>query len=177
MATEKTFKTLAGAAAINAAISSIQGRGKKLALDIHICAVSTLLHADQHGDITLAAKLVQALPDFSRRNALLDWFQAFGKFGWDADAKALTFDKTKKTQRIEAIETPFWDFKPEAEYKPFVLAAELKKLVDKAVKAQERGDKRDAIPPHILCILKQAASQAAAVEPANSDDTEQAAAA
>lgn len=176
MEKKTSLKLLTGATAINTAINSIQNRSKKLAQDIHVCAVSCLMHADQHGDITLAARLVQALPDMTRKNALLDWLQAFGKFGWDADAKALTFDKTKKTNKEGACETPFWVFKPETEYKPFDLKAELARLVAKATKAAEKGDARDSIPPHMLAVLKQAAATAEAQAPANTDEKAQEAA-
>mgnify|MGYP000654553662 CR=1 FL=1 len=61
--TKVELKLLTGASAINTAITSISKRGKSLEKDIHVAAVSCLIHADKHGDITLAEKLVQGYLD------------------------------------------------------------------------------------------------------------------
>ena len=138
--TKMNFTLLDGATAINTAIASIQTRGKSLEKDIHIAAVSCLNHADLHGDITLATKLVQAVPNSTRKNALRDWFLAHGKFSYDMKAKGFSYDKTKETQLEVAITTPFWEFKPEPEYIPFDMKAALLQLVAKAEKAVAKGE-------------------------------------
>lgn len=135
------FAILDGAKAIEKAIVSIASRGKTLERDIHKAAVSCLNHADLHGDITLANKLVEAVPTMSRKNALRDWFMAFGKFGYDAQNKALSYAKGGVTLLDDAIETPFWAFKPEAEYVPFDITKAVTQLIQRAEKAVERGDK------------------------------------
>lgn len=135
-----TFKLLTGATAINTAITSIQTRGKSLERDIHIAAVSCLNHAELHGDITLAEKLVQAIPQLARRNALRDWFLAHGKFSYDMTAKSFTYKKDAVTQLEAAITTPFWEFKAEVEYKPFDMQAAVLQLVARAEKAMEKGE-------------------------------------
>lgn len=152
---KNTFKVLNGAEAIGAAIKSISTRGKTLERDIHVAAVSCLAHADKHGDITLAQKLVDAIPTLARKNALRDWFLAHGKFSYDMQNKALTFDKKAKTQLEASIATPFWEFKPEAEYKPFNMEAAIVSLVKRAEKAIENGDD---VPVDRLEALRQLAA-------------------
>ena len=136
-----TFKIIDGAKAIDTAIKSINTRGKSLERDIHVAAVSCLVHADKHGDVTLAQKLVDAVPSLARKNALRDWFIAHGKFDYDMTNKALTFNKKGTTLTDEAIATPFWEFKQEAEYKPFNLEAAVLQLVKRAESAIEKGEK------------------------------------
>lgn len=140
--TKKTaFKMIEGAKAIDTAIKSIATRGKTLERDIHVAAVSSLNHAELHGDITLAQKLVDAVPTMARKNALRDWFLAHGKFSYDVENKTLTFNKKGVTLLQEAIDTPFWEFKPEPEYKPFDINAAVQQLVARAEKAVEKGEK------------------------------------
>jgi hypothetical protein len=143
-ATEKkapAFKYIEGAKAIDTAIKSIATRGKSLERDIHVAAVSCLMHADMHGDVTLAQKLVEAVPSLTRKNALRDWFQAHGKFGYDVQGKTLTFDKKGNTLLDAAIATPFWEFKQETAYNGFNIEAAVLQLVKRAEKAIEKGEK------------------------------------
>lgn len=139
--TKQTFKMLEGAKAIDTAIKSISTRGKTLERDIHVAAVSSLNHAELHGDITLAQKLVDAVPTMARKNALRDWFLAHGKFSYDVENKTLTFNKKGVTLLQEAIDTPFWAFKPEPEYTPFDINAAVAHLLKRAEKAVEKGEK------------------------------------
>lgn len=131
---------LNGAEAISTAIASIAKRGKALDKDIHAAAVSTLIHADKHGDITLANKLIEALPASQRKNALRDWFCTFGKFSYNTETKALAFNREAVTMTDKATQTPFWVLKPEAEYVPLNVVKELERLIARAGKAEERGD-------------------------------------
>lgn len=134
------IKFLTGAESINAAISSIAKRGKGLNKDIHIAAVSTLIHADKHGDITLANRLVEALPETMRKNALRDWYLAFGKFDYDAQNKVLIAKMQAVTNTQEAMAKPFWKFKPEAEYVPFNAVKEVNRLLKRIDNAKTNGD-------------------------------------
>lgn len=139
-----SMKLLTGAAAINTAITSIAKRGKLFERDLHIVAVSTLQHAMQHGDITLANKLIAALGKSQRTNALRDWYINFGPFAYDAASKSMTYVKgSNKTDVKAAIELPFWEFKQEAAYVPFDLQAAIVTLVKRADKAMQHGDKVD----------------------------------
>lgn len=137
---EPAFKLLDGAKAIDTAIKSIQTRGKSLEKDIHVAAVSVLVHADKHGDITLAQKLVDAVPTMARKNALRDWLLAHGKFSYDAQNKTLTYNKGAVTLVEEAIAMPFWEFKPEAEYVAFDINAAIAQLVKRAESAIAKGE-------------------------------------
>lgn len=106
----------APAAAVSAAITSIKSRGAKLDNDIHSAALACLFHADKHGDITLMNKLLLALPNSARRNALAQWAVHFGKFMPNEDKKSmetapLAFDKASSTDIEGATAKPFWDFK------------------------------------------------------------------
>lgn len=67
------------AAEINKAIASIHTRGKKLDADIQTAGLSILNHANEHGDSTLADKLVLALPKGSRKLALTEWLLEIGR--------------------------------------------------------------------------------------------------
>lgn len=122
---------LTTAAKVNEAIAKISKAGKAFEKLIHSAACSVLYHADKHGDITLANKLIEALPNMARKNALRDWLMAYGKFAYDATNKAMIYDKTKTTDQSAAEAEPFWTFKPEAAYKPLDLMAEIKRLVAK----------------------------------------------
>ena len=135
------MKILTGADVINAAIKSIAKRGKAFDKDVHVAAVSTLVHADKHGDITLAQKLVDALPASQRKNALRDWFLAYGKFSYDMQNKAFTYKKDAVTQLETAINTPFWEFKPEAAYVPFDAVKFIEQAVKRVTKAVNDGEK------------------------------------
>lgn len=141
------LKLLTGAEAINTLIQSIAKRGKAMDKDIHIAAVSSLVHADKHGDITLANKLIDALPSSSRKNALRDWYIAFGKFRYNDEAKKLGYNGDAVTQTDTAIATPFWEFKPEAEYVPFNAEQFLDQAMKRVSKAMEKGD---AVPTGML---------------------------
>lgn len=149
------FKIIEGAKAIDTAIKSIATRGKSLERDIHVAAVSCLMHADQHGDVTLAQKLVDAVPQLARKNALRDWFLAHGKFSYDMEGKVLTYNKKGVTLQEDAINTPFWEFKPEPEYKPFDMQAAVLQLVARAEKAIEKGEK---VPTDKLTKLRELAA-------------------
>lgn len=135
-----TFKLLEGTKAIEASIKSISTRGKAFERDIHVTAVSCLVHADKHGDVTLAQRLVDAVPSLARKNALRDWFLAHGKFIYNAKEKQFNFSKSAVTLTEEAIATPFWEFKQEAAYVPFDINKAITQLLARADTAIKKGD-------------------------------------
>lgn len=140
---------------IELAINSIQSRGSKLAKDIHVTAVSCLNHIEKHGDITLLNRLIVALPGGWRSNAVKAWAEAFGKVNYDTKAKAFTFDKSKKSDIEGAIAISPEEFKPEPEYKPMDLAAEIARLIKKA---EERvNSENDNVPAELLAKLREVA--------------------
>lgn len=113
------------AAEINKAIASIANRGKKLDADIQATGLSVIHHTEEHGDSTLADKLVNALPKGSRKLALVEWMLAFSKLRLldkanqdDAPRVAagafFAYDKSKRTDIESAAQKPWYEFKPEA---------------------------------------------------------------
>lgn len=125
-----TMSKFMNAAEINKAIASIASRGKKLDADIQTAGLSILNHVQEHGDSTLADKLVLALPKGSRKLALTEWLLAFGKLRIlsktnpddatrIAGGSIFAYDKTKNTDLESAAAKPWHDFKPE----PDVLTA------------------------------------------------------
>lgn len=160
------IKLLTGAQAITTAINSIAKRGKLFERDLHTVAVSTLQHAMQHGDITLANKLIGALGKSQRVNALRDWYINFGPFSYDATTKAMTYVKGSNLTDIKpAMAMPFWEFKQEAAYVPFDLQAAILTLVKRADKAIQHGDKVDK------AALAQLAALAGVATPSKTDKT------
>lgn len=59
------------------AIGRIAATGKVLQARIHTVAVSTLAHIRDHGDTTLAARLLDALANGQRVKALAFWYSHF----------------------------------------------------------------------------------------------------
>lgn len=128
---------------IGKAITSVIRRVAKLDKDLHVIASSILMHADKHGDITLANKLIDAMPKSARKNAMRDWFIAHGKFAWDEKNKNLAYAKSKSTLYDESQQRPFFAFTAEPEYKPFDMDAAIASLLKRAEKAIENGDAVD----------------------------------
>jgi len=142
----------------NALLDTIKSSGAKLEQQVHQAAVSALYHADQHGDVTGMQRLIDVLPGFARRNALIAWAIAFGKFAPSEDGKSVDFAKHGKTDLEKAEATPFWEFKPEPAFKPFDLQAELSKLVARAEKASK--DERNGIDSDDLIAVRKLAADA-----------------
>ena len=102
---------------INAAINSIKTRGANLDSSIQLAALSVLAHASEHGDITLADKLVMAMPKGGRKLALVEFMLAFGQVAKKANAKTgavFTLDKTRVLDLASADAKPWTEFKKEA---------------------------------------------------------------
>lgn len=118
-----SMKLIKGATEIEKSLKLLSARGVKLDKDVHVVGVSVLAHASEHGDTTLADKLVLSLPKGSRKLALVEWMLAFGqlaKLDKVADKEALAngrlfkLDRTRTLNLEEAADTPWTEFKPEA---------------------------------------------------------------
>ena len=138
-------------AKIEAAIGTISRNGVKLDKLIHQAACSILHHVDQHHDVTLAQRLVDAMPKAGRKNALRDWFLNYGRMQWDEEKKTFKYYGKGATLLDEAIATPFWDFKAEQEYKPFDINAALAQLLKRAENARKHGE---ALPEDKLAVIQ-----------------------
>lgn len=134
-----------GASAILKAIASIQTRGKKLDQDIQDAGLSCLAHIDQHGDVGPMNRLYLALPAGSRKSALMDWAQTYGKVQPNLDAKSnkeapFLYDKAGSTDLQAASDKPWYKHKPEKPIEvEFDLRGKILQLVKQAEKAQAKG--------------------------------------
>lgn len=150
------FKRIEKAADVTKAITSIGNRAKKLDHDIHVVGVSCMYHADKHGDVTLMQALINALGKSQRRNAVIAWAIAFGKFAVSEDGKNVAYDKTAKTDLAGAEGMSPWEFTPEPVFQAWDMEAELAKFMKKASKAAE--DSRNKVDPAKLEALAKIAS-------------------
>lgn len=124
---------------ISSRIASIAKRGKRLDLDIHFCSVQCLLHAMDSGDMTLATRLVDAMPKSGRRKALVAWFRAFGPFNYTED-NGFSKDKGSDARKYDvetANDNPFYDFTQEIAVVDFTLERALSQLKRLNVKVNE----------------------------------------
>ncbi len=135
-------------------IALIKSRAKTLDDQIHIIAVSCLHHADKHGDVTLMQELIDAMGRSQRRNAVIAWACAYGKFDANSKGKNVVYSRVKQTDLEGAKGESPWDFKPEPAFKTFDVEAELKKLLKRATKAAE--DSRNNVPKEFIAKIGQA---------------------
>lgn len=101
-------------------IASIAKRAAKLDVDIHIAAIQCMLHAQEHGDVTLIDRLVNSLGKSHRKLGLMIWVTGFSPIAWNGDGKVGLLkegvNKTFVPFNIEgADETPFWAYEPSNE--------------------------------------------------------------
>lgn len=116
---------------------------------IHQLACSILTHIEQHRtagvNANLANALIAAVPSEVRKNALLDWFCAHAALSRNEDLKKLCFDKTQSTKQAAGEAKPFWEFKPETEYKVLDLDKSIADLVRRVLKRKAEIDAAKAI--------------------------------
>lgn len=102
-------------------IAGVADSAKALQGTIHELAVSCLAHVRDHGDTTLAVRLVSVLPSGQRRLALAQWFKVYsnGKMVISRDPKHGTFS-CKLKDRVpedfmveEAVDCDYGDVEPE----------------------------------------------------------------
>lgn len=160
----KGVVAIVGAEKIAKSITSIATRGVKLARDIHVAAFSCIVHVAQHGDVTLANRLVAELKTIgiARSNAVLAWFEHFGPLTYDKTTKRMEFDRSKIKDDKEAAEllrrasiTPPEKFKPEGEYKPHDFDKAFNALMEKTIKHLKEGglNKGDKIDMELVAKL------------------------
>jgi len=110
--------------AINKALDSIAGRGKRLDADIHKAACSVMAHFAKHRDDKVVVRLMEVMPKSSRRKALIDWFEAAVpvEISYNNGTVKMPKEKSQAWQGFIAefdatlkasIATPFWDYKAE----------------------------------------------------------------
>jgi len=140
------MQIIKGSTELNKAIASIANRGAKLDSDIHRAGVSVIAHASEHGDSTLADKLVQAMPKGGRKLALVEWMLAHGQVALLAAKEAKETGRTFKLDRTRdlniegAIEKSWTEFRKEAPvHTAFDAQAAVKALLAKMNAASAKG--------------------------------------
>jgi len=118
--------------------------GAKLQSEAHKLACSVLAHVGEHGDVRVVSRFLDSFPELSRVNAVRAWFENFGPVTFKGNNPE--FVRNCKTRLGEALETPFWQFKTEAEYKPINPAAALDQLAKRLrIDAKKTGADHSAI--------------------------------
>lgn len=107
--------------------------GKKWAQEARVLALSTLVHAATHGDITLATRLVNAMPAGARKAAMVDWFENFAPVRWSQKQQCFEFPKPygevkDKFDLTGAEATPFDEFTPDRSTKELTIEQVIKTL-------------------------------------------------
>jgi hypothetical protein len=126
-------------AEIDAACVKFHAKGQTLQAEAHKIACSVLVHVAKHGDIRVLAKFLASFPELSRVNAVRAWFEEFGPVTFEGNTPS--FVRGKATRLGYAMETPFWKFKPEAEYQP----VDVSKAIDSLIKKLARDAKETGI--------------------------------
>jgi hypothetical protein len=143
--TEKPVLTLLTTVkAIEAGIASIHVAGQTLQTQMHLIACSVLQHVGKNKDTRVLMKLINAMPDMSRKNSLISWFETFGNVKYSKEAKSFVLVKDKGIQLGNAIDKPFWKFKATegVAYEPIDVAALVAQTIAKLTKDAEKT-KRD----------------------------------
>jgi hypothetical protein len=106
--------------------------GISLQTEAHKLCVSVLSHVGRNHDVRMVSDLLKAMPDMARRNAVKDWFVAFGPVAIDGDTISYVADKA--TEIAKGTAEPFWKFSPE----PLYVAIDVAKMLQKSVKRLEK---------------------------------------
>jgi hypothetical protein len=144
---------------LKAAIDSIARRSTTLREDVARALIGCVLHATEYGNVTPGTQLIEAMGSAMRTNAAKQWLIDFGPFMWveDGETKKKGFkldpDKAKKCKEKMASDlvsfikdmtaTPYFEYIPEPEFKPFNFKAALASLVATAEKRAKKQDGRD----------------------------------
>lgn len=154
-----TIANLLNADNLATAIKSIKTRGAKLDQDIQIAACSAIKNHSEHFSTNLVNDLIAALPKGSRVNALREFINTFSGCSYDEVTKLFVNDKSKTADIEGAMDVKWTEFKPEPAYHALKFDAEIKKLLDKAVKAMndtnpENVAKNDINIEHVIALGK-----------------------
>lgn len=128
----KKLKLYTTVAAIEAACVAFGKRADTLQNEAHKIACSVLAHVGEHSDVRVVAKFLDAMPGSYRTNAVREWFETFGPITFDKNKPV--FCQGRKTKLGEAMEKPFWKFKPETAYVPLEAAKALESLIKRLEK-------------------------------------------
>ena len=127
------------------AIQHVAINGKALDESVQSIGLDILQHVDAHGEVSLACKLLKALPKGARAKALADWFQTYGKITVNTDKATakqfpLVFNKDGSTDLEGAAAKQWYKCKPDRPLAvEFDFAAQLSALLKRAAEAEARG--------------------------------------
>lgn len=155
------MKTLAE---LNKRSVALSKRSRELAKDIHTHMVDIVAHVKAHGDVTAATFLIQNIHSAVRRQAIVNWFCAFGGMNFNKDKEGVekfTRNKSVPADQIDLKlceeESP-WDYTPEPELKAFDLDKAIAQLIKRAEKRLEDPTEGDKIDADKLELLKSLAA-------------------
>lgn len=117
---------------IETAIEKMYNDGQKLQTTMHVLACSVLKHLGQHKDIRVLHKLLNAIPEFGRVNALRAWFEEFGPVVFTGNNPALV--SSKSVRLGDAMAKPFWKFRTEKPYEAVDVVAMIESMRKKLLK-------------------------------------------
>jgi hypothetical protein len=155
-ATGIVFRATKDGKAIGLMTADIKKRNSKIMQDIHVVAVSCILHVLYFvngdgiftGSTACATQLCEVLDSDKRANSLRKWFEEIGPFRWDRTAKAFKLNKTKADNMRVANEgehakqlldgITFWAFDPPKPYRGFDLRALIASYITKAENTLEK---------------------------------------
>ena len=129
----------------NAAIANIKINGKVLDQSIQEVGLSVLYHVGVNREVSLAIKLLNAMPKGSRRNALIEWFIQFGMIAVNTDKatakeRPLVFDRDRVTNLEGAAAKPWFTCRPERPAaEVFDVEAKLRQLLKQLESARAKG--------------------------------------
>lgn len=126
-------------------INSIRTRGARIDRDIHETGVDCMIHARDHGDVTLLTRLSEAMPKSSRRKAMVAWVIAHAPLKYNTNEEKFTLNKKRAKedgawQIEEAAATPFWEFTQEKAPVQYDLDKAINGLVRGLLRAHEQGN-------------------------------------
>lgn len=127
-----TLTLVVGATNITSRLAALKTTLANAQAETHVLACSILSHVGKHKDVRLVTTMLESLGDMVRKNAVKSWFEAHGPIAFN-DKGEIRFEKSRPLQLAKAMGTPFWKFKPEAEYKPL----EMDKTFDRWIKMLE----------------------------------------
>lgn len=150
---------------IRAAIAEIGSSSIALRDKIQTAACAIIMHAMEHGDVTLGTELVLACGKSVDRQALVHYLEDHGPFAWDKKADGFKLNKNFRAENtpaavMEKLEAP--DAKAWYEYgrdtkslsSKFDVKARILSLVKSAEKAKKEG--KEVENPELLAVLDKA---------------------
>lgn len=129
----------------NSAIANIKITGKALDQAIQDVGLSVLYHCGVNREVSLANKLLNAMPKGGRRNALVEWLTTFGMVTVNLDRESakthpLLFNRDGATDLEAAAAKPWWTCRPERPaHVEFNFAAKMTALLKQAQTAIAAG--------------------------------------